>query len=877
MASTAARQPLLMGPEKSEEDLLSKLKPSQMHDVKRAMHDASEGTSVKNFRKHLQTSARTATFCLICALPVLIPDLITDTAWVAGFQCMVQFVVFTNYQDLGTTTQFAYQGVIGTFWAVAFSHVMNGIMPGGAKGDHFMPWVAHGSNIIFIVSVLAMDLSKNVRMFLLSYHCFFHMDLVNPAATGIYNVGWGIETDGYPFVTMICCCCGVTMSVISMLVPFPNLATRCARQSTISSVTSLNTLMMDMHRYFSRSGPSCEIFRTKKQLDEIRDFVSVTEAHLAGSWWEAAFVDFGKWGVGSKIRQLLARHMVLMEKMSDNADSLFACISLEGFEEPHGQCMKGVQDPTYALLSSTRDLLMKATLAATDGDITRVETNELYHLIARVRTNMEELAKVFYQVRQTVSPQMVINPSLKSENFYLYGITIYARYAVDYAECLLHCPVQAPSIFQILVNGAKSVFNMDKILHDYDYRSFIIRSTLSVVVCFYLGVFVFGYDGTTAGTVSLLLSNFAGSALLRNLGRLQGVVLGNILPHILMQMTGSDCWAPRIIVQGALLVAYMLLTNYIYYASATMGFIGGLAAAFGGPILVFTCSNQDAAAVAAAEQAFQIGSYKKILQCTTCCLVLVIVDLFLASERASTKATDQVCRALVRIDGAINAIFLKRNPDGTVEGAPVKNRYYGKMKFHDKIAAVKVIDAAERSPGRILGLLGSAEELGAEADKENRTYRAPWPTALFGKVIHYGRELRDDIVIIENALAGSDDDYDDIFGKVRSLSTFRSLYEDLMSLLDEALTMIQIVLNNETGGNQRKLVQGLLDKGIGSLEGMPQLYAEVNANFTYPQSPQMAAKTLEDDELCRLQVILTLLENSASAAVKMVQDSIMAA
>merc|ERR1719350_808026 len=147
------------------------------------------------------------------------------------------------------------------------------------------------------------------------------MDLVNPNASAVYNTSWSVEWEGYPHITLMCCFAGVTVSVISMLVPWPQLATSHARQATLSGVTSLNLLMDDMYTYYCRQSPSVEVYRMQKHLKDIHEFMSVTESHLAGSWWEAMFVDFGRWGVGSRIRQHLTRHTGLMRRMCDNADA----------------------------------------------------------------------------------------------------------------------------------------------------------------------------------------------------------------------------------------------------------------------------------------------------------------------------------------------------------------------------------------------------------------------------------------------------------------------------------------------------------------------------------------------------------------------------
>merc|ERR1712203_379130 len=139
----------------------------------------------------------------------------------------------------------------------------------------------------------------------------------------------------------------------------------------------------------------------------------------------------------------------------------------------------------------------------------------------------------------------------------------------------------------------------------------------------------------------------------------------------------------------------------------TGGFVGLLVAAFGGPILVYSCTDASQKDVAAAEDAFEIAAYNKILMCTSCVIVLIIVDLICAREHASTKAINEVCKAMVRIDAAVKSVFVERAVDGTVQGGPVENRYHEKLRFRDS-GAEEHITQDERSPTRLLDLVNSA-------------------------------------------------------------------------------------------------------------------------------------------------------------------------
>merc|ERR1719313_1735405 len=116
-----------------------------------------------------------------------------------------------------------------------------------------------------------------------------------------------------------------------------------------------------------------------------------------------------------------------------------------------------------------------------------------------------------------------------------------------------------------------SIFDKQELFHDVANRNFLMRSFISVVGCFYFGMFCMNYSGVPSGTGSLLLNKFSGAAIQKNLGRLQAVLISQVVPHLIVSVIGTSCWYPRIIIQALAMIGWEVLTCYIYYSSTQYG------------------------------------------------------------------------------------------------------------------------------------------------------------------------------------------------------------------------------------------------------------------------------------------------------------------
>merc|ERR1711937_867049 len=92
---------------------------------------------------------------------------------------------------------------------------------------------------------------------------------------------------------------------------------------------------------------------------------------------------------------------------------------------------------------------------------------------------------------------------------------------------------QPKGIFPTMVTEFMAIFDMNVCVNTPAKLSFAERNTISICLAYYVGFWCLDMSAIAAGTCSVLLSSFSGSALIKNLGRLQSVVIATIVPHII--------------------------------------------------------------------------------------------------------------------------------------------------------------------------------------------------------------------------------------------------------------------------------------------------------------------------------------------------------
>lgn len=833
----------------------------------------SLGPSEEKFRATIGIALRCVLACVVCSLPVFIPSVynkmdVNYSGNIAGGVCLL--VVFTIYQNLGITISQAWQGFIGSGVGCVLIHLQNVWMPNGARNpETYSFWITNVIVVLFIFLNLWLNISLNTRLFSICYYVYMAMEFQNPDSVAIFNTGWAIDYDSYQAATWFTIIPGLIVSIICMLFPTPLTSGAAAKSSASASIQTLTKLIDGINTYFQGSCASVKIYQYEATAIGLRNLIGSLSADLDGSWWE--HFDFGK---GGQIRGLLTRHAGMMTHMCDNLFAMLACVSVEGFEDTHVQCMEKMKPSTDKLVDAVKSLLENVTISASDGDINPDERQDLMDYQEKTKVALMEFSAAFDATRREIFPDARVTADLQSESFFFYTLSVYARYAMDYTDSLLNDPPNPKGLCKELWDAFIAMFDMNLLTKDPDYVSFTVRNTISITICYYIGMYYLGYSGIVAGSASVLLSKMAGSAIVKNLGRLQAVCIGNITPHIIVRIFGTACEAPRIVASIIAMAIWEITACYVYYASSAYGYIGCLVAAFSLGQLIYPCSALSGAAAATAETTFETAIFAKLTQTVMAVAIMTCVDSLLARERASTMAINSFLQGMIGIDGGFQAAFAERDEAGNIKkGCKLKARRTIDISGKGDLATVAI--GGERKPGYIAGKMARADQMGGEAPKEPRFHRGPFPSAYFSSMTRLAYILRAYLNELEHAMTGTDGGFDDLFASIRDCASFEKVKSDLIQTLDDVLNLSQVVLRNETNEDMSHMIDKMtVLEGCEKLDDMPKLIEEINSSaLTFPESPEAS---LEDDLLCRIHVVLMIFDQVTYTLSQMVAASIKA-
>lgn len=886
----------LLGDEASEDD------PEESDPG--AAQELEEGSSKPAFWLNVQKARRCAAFVTLGSLFVLVPSWYQaiDPAYSANIAGgTLLFLVFTAYGNLGLTNQLMWEGFIGTFFACLVVHVLNALMPSGARGEHYNAPLTHAVNFLAIFLGYFLNIQKNTRMFYVCYHVYFLIEFVNPNSVMVWNSSWAINFDSYQATTLFTAIIGLVVAPCVFLIPSRITAKDSCQKAALHTTAMLTKLVDDLQSYYERATPSVVIFQCEASSAALRTNVGNMSADLGGAWWECFDM-----GTGGQTRELLTRHLSMMDRMQDNIYALFMCISKEDFGASHIECMIRIKDASRQVIATTKDLLMKATHAANDGAIDDDEKEELEGLITNCKDAVSNLAKAFNTTRMEISADEVISASLQSESFFVYCLSRYSRLAQEYTDHMLNNPPRPTNICTSMTNDFKGMFDSSVIIANENYRSFTLRNTLAVSSAFYIGMFLLGFDAVPAGTICVLISNYTGSALQKNLGRLQSVVVGTIMPHLVSNLLGLSCYGPRIALQALVIFAWEHLCIYIYFSSPAFGGLACLTAAFSLSNIIYPCVPHAKQSVMDAQAAaFETAMMTKIVDTTLGILIMTAVDMCLAPKRANEEALESFSLGLLSIDCGMQAVFAPRKKGKDGMGKPIKGTVNVQRRRKDiPLVNPRVkIEVGYKGPAQLGGFLSLAADLGEEAAKEPRYWRAAWPTDFFICLLRQLTLLRanlkatEEVFLMKDSESGKPDTYDDPFASIRGCPSFDTIRDDMITTVQDCIGLIMGkvtqsgfevcgVLRNETSLPLKKeLLDSMTElEGIEKLDAMPALMAEINElsknegpaseALKYPPQEKLnEAKdvTMEDDLLCRLNVVLMLMESSTEAMAEVVK------
>merc|ERR1719316_1540234 len=151
--------------------------------------------------------------------------------------------------------------------------------------------------------------------------------------------------------------------------------------------------------YYNGTEYSVVIESELKHSVDLRAEIDAMGAAIGAAWFERFDM-----GVAGTIRALMEQHLGLMNNIYDRLRAVLVAVSSEDFGESHVKIMDKIRGSTLDVAASAKKLLIAATEAATDGDISSSEKDQLRGLVADVKQMVKQLATDYDAARRAYKP-----------------------------------------------------------------------------------------------------------------------------------------------------------------------------------------------------------------------------------------------------------------------------------------------------------------------------------------------------------------------------------------------------------------------------------------------------------------------------------------
>merc|ERR1719269_316830 len=335
----------------------------------------------------------------------------------ARIPLVICLFVFTVNPLMGVAVANGVAGIIGTFWACFHMWVMNGIFPGGMK-EGMSPTSACAifgwvNFLAFTFIFLFVKCGMGMKMFAMATDIGFMLAFLDPASTVPFSENFTISHQGTAVNTLLAPAIACFIAPLLNLIPYP---------------FSLASVNMKGNAVSASKG-------TAKLFSAVINYYNGSEY------------------------------------------SLMIAVSTEDFGESHVKIMSTIGGSTFDVANTVKVLLIAATEAATDGDISASEKAHMEELIADAKRAVKQLAVDFDGARRAYK---VISKETFGESFFVLTVSASARMVVEYAEVLCTNPPKGVGMFEGISAGVSSTFSG---LGDKFNVNFTIKHFVAILVC----------------------------------------------------------------------------------------------------------------------------------------------------------------------------------------------------------------------------------------------------------------------------------------------------------------------------------------------------------------------------------------------------------
>jgi len=666
----------------------------------------------KDFGDHLEVASRGACFVVLCAIPFVMPSEFCpacNTIVQQGIytSACVTYFIYTLYLYTGDILHFAQGGIMGTVLAVVNIWLMQGFMPGGYTESMPHRWyIGSAWGITFVFLVLWLNFDDLTRIFGISTYVWYWMSFLQPDAVAGFSQNFEVKFDGRAVREFGVALIGCGLAVVAAYIPYPIYAHTRALDTAKKMLTQVYMTKQDFVTFYCGDKADRMAIRVlSREVETLRDECGAITGLLDTSWFEC--LGRGKWQVQ---RVMMTKFSDYTKNVVDLLSNIFQICQTETFDKDHVKIMAELREPLGKIVESNSEILKYCLCALHDASFNEDLQKEADKQMGIAMDGVRDLTIRLADSRAKAGYNKV-SEDAAGENVVALTFAKFTHLTEAFYEKLKGKQVEEKTwrdgagILGLFEPG--ELFNKDHIM-------WTLRNGLSIVVAFYIGwhgynKYIAQYNAAIASTVAVLLSKFAGSAMVKNLARLQGVVIGIVLGNLLYAFLGWCYWWGHMLV-GIALYLWTLLGLFMYFHSTNYSTVGLLLAVFGSQSLLRPCANSDT----------DPSGHSAIVNVTVGIVVMTIIDILLSPSRASDIAKKNFQEAHKAVVEAIDKLF---DPSVT------------------KIEARK---------GALVGAINAAQNMGNEAALEPRYHRHDWPASKFDQAISCLKTMRFCLDSIEN-------------------------------------------------------------------------------------------------------------------------------
>eukprot|EP00931_Biecheleriopsis_adriatica_P056028 TRINITY_DN3320_c0_g1_i1.p1 TRINITY_DN3320_c0_g1~~TRINITY_DN3320_c0_g1_i1.p1 ORF type:complete len:954 (+),score=178.24 TRINITY_DN3320_c0_g1_i1:251-3112(+) len=782
---------------------------------------------------------------LITFVPPL-SDWFTQMGYEHKYACVL--VLWCMGKSIGATISDLWDANVGTFLAFLFSFLLEGFYPGGFyEGDSPQKWMIGAGYTLVTAFIMMFGAWRNgVRVWCLSYHLGNMMAWLMPKEPGYvtamspyFHFTPKDMSFGYVVITLI----SSSICIMALSLPAPRMAHRLALRSMETSTGAIESLLWAMLKIYTgeaQGSASCNLQRTKLFSARLTEELGELSAHISASWWE--HFDMGNF---ANVRRALGKHVIVSGGIQECISSMRTALTFEAvsnFKSEHHAIAKEISEPLHSMVTSAMALYHVCTKATKDGLVDEEEAQYMSTLIEALETEITEVTKTFKASAAKIGGEgfKQQHAALECDWEFVFIMCSLVRLIQD----LGREHVSRKPRTNLTVAQAVSTFNIFAGMSDPDHLEFAIRNSLSLLLCFlvgYQGMFglIPAYSSGIATNAALLLSTSVGSALKKNMGRVQGLVVGTTVGTLLYGgVTSGGCASASYFTSGILTTfVFSSFSFFMFLSTKEYSFVFYLFAGFGVQKLLHVCEPFPGDPALA-------SYFVNILIAIVCVTILAAVDLSLSNSACS--------------DAAKSAMEL--------------------MKSISHSITVSLVDGepqSDHSKAKIQSRLGLTDEKAFEGSLEPRLLSFPFQYEIYQALVKEGGEFLTNILTyrwaIRHSASSTLQDADaslkhsdaKVFELLQKCPSYKSLHDSFLKLFDELVISVesQVVARNAVESvkstmNDTVDVQEVTANIVKMTEELGAVVAEANAEKV----------ALDKDVEVSLHVVLSVMDNWCSNA-----------